>query len=111
MAALTNVNITIKFRDGTKESICHSAVSQTDVISYSNLLKSLSIVQEQCNQLLTKTVEEEKHKLVNLNSSNDRLKQHKASGEDDEDEHDDDDDDNEVVDKEPPEKKQKTLSS
>ena len=66
MAATSTVNITISFLAGNRENISHSIASENGEISYPGLLRSIGFVQEKCNQVLTKVIEDEKSKRANL---------------------------------------------
>ncbi|KAK3802076.1 hypothetical protein RRG08_049967 [Elysia crispata] len=111
MAASSTVNITISFLAGNRENISHSIASENGEISYPGLLRSIGFVQEKCNQVLTKVIEDEKSKRANLKLG---LKDSSPSGnpsddeQGDDDDEDEDDDDDDITNTEPPEKKHKT---
>ncbi|RUS75273.1 hypothetical protein EGW08_016965 [Elysia chlorotica] len=122
MAASSTVNIEITLLDGKKENISHSIAKENGDISFPGLLNSINFVQEKCNQLLTKIIEDEKSKRANLKlrpkdvpENENLIGDEKGEDDDDdddndedEDDDDDDDDDDEITSTEPPEKKHKT---
>ncbi|GFS02847.1 hypothetical protein ElyMa_001133700 [Elysia marginata] len=110
MAASSAINLTINFLDGTKEAISQPIKPENGEISYPDLLSSINTVQAQCNQVLTKVIEDEKAKRANSNSGVEMPDSGRPDDdeEDDDDEEEDDEEDKEEPSKEPPEKKPKT---